>query len=536
MKRLAPGMLALAAPGVAFAAGAMPTAGAAAVANHGSGGAAYIVQARSTNASMKWLTSAGVHGAVALPVVHGAVAHLTSAQLTAARGAGLAATPDSSMRLDGSVTSTCNGAALPAGSHPSVAFLGVTGATQVFARGDIGQGVTVAVLDTGIDSLPDFQGRIIDGVDLTGGSNPTLDAYGHGTFVAGLIASDGQSSHGQYLGEAPGARLVSIKVAGANGSTSETTVIAGIQWAIAHRATDKIRVLNISLGAPPSTPSYADPLDQAVEQAWEAGIVVVTSAGNSGPYNGSITSPGDDPLAITVGALDDGGGTNPANFSIPSFSSVGPTMYDAGFKPDIIAPGRSVISLKAPGSTIAQQNPQACIGSSNFVGSGTSFSTAIVSGMVALMLEQQPNLTPNQVKAALLAGTTPGPSGNPFVDGHGIANAVGAITESGLSLNQQGAASLEQTVAAAGPGPVSLGASWTASPWNPSNWSGAAWNGAAWNGAAWNGAAWNGAAWNGAAWNGAAWNGAAWNGAAWNGAAWNGAAWNGAAWNDSDWS
>jgi serine protease AprX len=469
--------------------------------------------------------------------VHGVLADLTSSQVRAAERQGFSVTPDQSMHMSGAITTACTGVSFPAGSHPSTAFLGVTGATSEFARGDYGQGVTVAVLDTGIDSLPDFQGRLLPGVDLTGGGNAEQDGYGHGTFVAGLIAGNGASSGGQYTGEAPRANVLPIKVAGADGSTSEGTVIEGIEWAIAHKNVDHIRVLNISLGVLPSEPSFDDPVDQAVEQAWRAGIVVVVSAGNSGPNSGTITSPGDDPLAITVGALDDGGGTNPADFSIPSFSSQGPTLFDGLFKPDLVAPGRSVISLEAPGSTIAEDNPNSCIGSANFVGSGTSFSAAIVSGMVALMLEQHPNMTPDQVKGALLAGSTPGPVSNPLLDGHGIASAPGAISAAaaGITLNQLPAFASELTTGTEAPGSISLSSTWAASTLNAANWSGAEWNGAEWNGAEWNGAEWNGAEWNGAEWNGAEWNGAEWNGAEWNGAEWNGAEWNGAEWNGAEW-
>jgi serine protease AprX len=188
---------------------------------------------------------------------------------------------------------------------PTNVFPQVTGASSLVAAGVDGGGVNVAVIDTGIDNLPDFAGRLVGGVDLSGGNNPFVDSYGHGTFVAGLIAGDGASSGGKYVGEAPGAGLVSVKVAGATGTTDLGTVIAGLQWVIANRARLAIRVVNLSLGVPPTSSTVLDPLDQAAEAAWNAGIVVVTSAGNAGPFNGTIMSPGDDPLVITVGALDD---------------------------------------------------------------------------------------------------------------------------------------------------------------------------------------------------------------------------------------
>ena len=390
---------------------------------------------------------------------------------------------------------------------PSAVYPTVTQATSLWSQGINGSGVGVAVLDTGINaSLPDLAGRVIDGVDLSGASTPSpyTDQYGHGTFIAGLIASSGVTSNGAYMGEAPGANLISIKVAGANGITSEGQVIQGIEWAIAHQAADNIRVLNLSIGLMPSGPSGTDPLDQAVEQAWNAGIVVVAAAGNYGPDNLTISVPGNDPLAITVGALDDGGQTNPANYMIPSFTSVGPTLYNGWLKPDLIAPGRSVISLADPGSTIYTQNPSAIDPMGGFTGSGTSFSTAIVSGIVAMMIQAHPSWTPDNAKSQLIATALTPPVNYPLVAGHGIANALGAVMATGVpQLSQASAAAAEQSQPTAD-NPIQK--AWAVSSWNADNWSGVAWNGVAWNGVAWNGVAWNGVAWNGVAWNSDAYN------------------------------
>jgi serine protease AprX len=433
------------------------------------------------------------------------------------------------------------------GPHtPSDAFVQETGASALASAGDTGQGVTVAVLDTGISNLPDFSGRLIGGVDFTGARNPYADAYGHGTFVAGLIAGNGASSGGLYAGEAPGANLVSIKVAGASGVTDLATVMAGIGWAIQHRTLYDIRVLNISLGFQPISSTLLNPLDWAVEQAWAAGITVVTSAGNAGPFNGSILSPGDDPMAITVGSLDDMTTPSVTDDEMNDFSSAGPTSPDGWVKPDLVSSGRSVVSLGAPGSTIWTQYPAGRLGSANFVGSGTSFSAAITSGAAALVLSDSPTLAPNQIKARLIGTTNPGPVGNPFVDGHGALNSLAAATSGDLEFSQSTAGLVPvlsgTTVSLANTGPADTwnpalwgGAAWNSAAWNGSAWNSAAWNGSAWNGSAWNGSAWNGSAWNSAAWNGAAWNSAAWNGSAWNSAAWNGSAWNSAAWNSAAW-
>jgi serine protease AprX len=461
-----------------------------------------------------------------------------------------------------------SGPAAPATRAPAAVFPQASNANALWKQNINGNNVTVAVLDTGIDKLADFGNRIIGGVDLSGEGNPYQDSFGHGTFVSGLIAGNGASSNGAYMGEAPNANLVAVKVAGASGQTDLATVIQGVNWAIANKAKYNISVLNMSLGAIPTSSTVTDPLDQAVESAWEAGITVVVSAGNSGPFNGTILSPGDDPLVITVGAIDDNGTGNSNDDSGASFSSVGPTSPDGWLKPDLVTSGRSVVSLRAPGSTIDTQNPTAEIGSGNFVGSGTSFSAAITSGAAALVIQADENAkknggvpSPDKVKGQLLGTASPGPVGNPLVDGHGVLNVQKAANQSGLQLNQ--------TVPTSGADvgdTVSLYQSWQNSTWNPATWvgstnpngqaltlnnvvnllsvslgaltgnnspivNGSSWNGSTWNGSTWNGSSWNGSSWNGSSWNGSSWNGSSWNGSSWNGSSWNGSSWNGSSWN-----
>src|SRR5579859_4036598 len=421
---------------------------------------------------------------------------------------GIVVTPDVSVSVQDTPVST--------GPHtPSDAFLQQTGAARLADNGDTGKGVTVAVLDTGIDNLPDFSGRLIGGVDLSGENSPFQDSYGHGTFVAGLIAGNGASSGGQYSGEAPGANLVSIKVAGTSGKTDLAALILGLQWAADHQGSYGIKILNMSLGFQAAMSTVINPLDVAVQAVWNSGIAVVVSAGNAGPFNGTILSPGDDPLVITVGALDDMASSSPTDDEMTDFSSVGPTSPDGWVKPDLVTSGRSVVSLAAPGSTIYNNYPSAQVGPANFAGSGTSFSAAITSGAAALVLAANPGLSPNQLKARLIGTTTPGPVGNPFVDGHGALNAYAAATSGPMDYGQS----------AAGLAPTSSGTAVSLSPtgpvdsWNPNLWSGTSPNQAP-SGCVW----WSGWSWNGWAWNGAVSNGAWWNGCAWNGASWNGAA------------
>jgi serine protease AprX len=491
----------------------------------GGSSAEYIVSAPAGTVGtvLSALNGVGATAGNSLSFVNAVTAQLNPPEVTLLEAVpGIVVTPDITVNVQGSVGSSVH--------DPSDAFSQQTGASQLWAQGITGAGVNVAVLDTGIQALPDFAGRMVDGVDLSGGHNPWQDNYGHGTFDAGLIAGNGASSNGAYTGEAPAAGLVSVKVAGASGQTDLATVIAGVGWTIANQSTDGIRVLNMSLGYVPIESTVADPLDQAVEKAWQSGITVVTSAGNSGPGNGSVTSPGDDPLVITSGAVDDGAQANPAKDTMTTFSGVGPTNPDGWFKPDLVTSGRSVVSLRDAGSTIDTQNPSARVGSANFVGSGTSFSAAVTSGAVALLLSADPSYTPNTVKGTLLGTTTPGPVGDPFVDGHGILNAAAAVGSAPMTLNQ----SVPTVVTQIGQ-TVSMEAAGAVSSWNPGNWTGSTWNGSTWNGFTWNGSTWNGSTWNGSTWNGSTWNGSTWNGSTWNGSTWNGSTWNGSTWNGSTW-
>jgi len=410
-------------------------------------------------------------------------------------------------------------------SSPVSTFVESTGAKVLRNGGIDGRGVTVAVLDTGINAVDDLAGRVIAGVDFSSEKLPLKDSFGHGTFIAGLIAGNGSASGGQYAGIAPGANVVSVKVAGADGATSSSTVISGIEWSIRNRDRLGIKVLNLSLGTDPSQSTTTSPLNAAVERAWAAGITVVASAGNSGPMNGTITKPGDDPLVITVGATDEAFTAARSDDTVTTFSSVGPTRADGWYKPDLVAPGRTLVSLRAVDSTNDLANPAARIATSYFKGSGTSFSAAVTSGAAALMLQSDPTSTPDSIKGRMLMTAAIGPVGDPFVDGHGALAVDHAATATGIVFNQANA------VRAGGRSPTVNGVTDLGSAWNGSAWNGSAWNGSAWNGSAWNGSAWNGSAWNGSAWNGSAWNGSAWNGSAWNGSAWNGSAWNGSAWN-----
>ena len=288
-----------------------------------------------------------------------------------------------------------------------------------------GGGVAVAVIDSGISAHPDLGDRVVYSTSVLGGS--ASDGYGHGTHVAGIVGSSGKDSSGPmftrtFKGMAPGISLVSIRVLDSTGTGTDSSVIAGIEQAIQLKNRYNIRVINLSLGRPVSESYTLDPLCQAVEAAWKAGIVVVVAAGNDGRDNsmgtngyGTITAPGNDPYVITVGAMKTNGTPSRSDDTIASYSSKGPTVIDHIVKPDLVAPGNQVVSLIDNGGYLDTTYPQNIVPFTYYTDtsiglpaamyytlSGTSMATPVVSGAAALLLQQNPRLTPDQVKARLM--------------------------------------------------------------------------------------------------------------------------------------
>lgn len=286
-----------------------------------------------------------------------------------------------------------------------------------------GVGVTVASIDTGVVPNADLGARLLARVDFTS-EGDGIDRFGHGTHMAGVIAGNGVTSSGAFDGAAPEANIVSVKVAGWDGATDVSTVIAALRWAVSNRERYGIRVVNLSWGTDAPRGYGTDPLDLAVERAWRAGLVVVVAAGNAGPTPGTLTKPGDDPYVITVGAADTAGTATRADDTVASFSSRGPTP-DGIAKPDVLAPGVSLVSDRAPGSTIDAFKPTARVGTALFKGSGSSQAAAVVSGIAARMIQANPALTNDQVKGILIAtaaGTPTGPGA-----GAGLIDAADAV-------------------------------------------------------------------------------------------------------------
>ena len=259
-----------------------------------------------------------------------------------------------------------------------------------------GAGITVASIDTGVTPNVDLGPRLLARVDFTD-DHDGLDTLGHGTHIAGLIAGSGVVMESQE-GAAPEANLVSVKVAGWDGATDASTVIAALRWVVSNKDRYGIRVVSLAWGTDARSAVEGDPLAAAVERAVDAGLVVVVAAGNRGP--GRVTRPGDDASVITVGAADVHGTAAGGDDTIAPFSSFGTIGGDR--KPDLLAPGVSLISDRAPGSTVDAAHPGARVGDRLFKGSGTSQAAGIVAGVAARIIEANPGLTPAQVKAALV--------------------------------------------------------------------------------------------------------------------------------------
>jgi subtilisin family serine protease len=299
-----------------------------------------------------------------------------------------------------------------------------------------GQGIGVAVVDSGIAPHSALAQSVVANVNFVTGDSQTTDTFGHGTHVAGIIAGNPASASGvtqEYVGGiAPGATLVNVRVLGADGSGLTSDVIAGIEWVVANRELYNIRVINLSLGHPVTEGCSTDPLCEAVNQAVQAGIVVVVAAGNTGAAPdgstilGGISSPGTSPYAITVGALDTWGTVDRSDDTVATFSSRGPTPYDLAVKPDLAAPGTLIVSLEAAGAFLPTTYPSIHVaGSGNnayMYLSGTSMAAPMVTGGVALLLQGSPDLSPAQVKFALQSGATAMTDGGLMGAGAGSVN------------------------------------------------------------------------------------------------------------------
>jgi serine protease AprX len=403
-----------------------------------------------------------------------------------------------------------------------------------------GKGVSIALIDTGVAPVTGLTtGNVVYGPDLSLDSQDPArrytDGFGHGTHLAGLISSKSPD----LTGLAPGAKLLSVKVGASTGAVDVSQVLAAIDWTVAHKNDDPanpVRVMVLAYGTDGVQKYDIDPLCAAVENAWRAGITVVVSGGNNG-NSARLQTPATDKYVLSVGAMDQNGTTTWADDKVASFTSLGDTTR----KVDLLAPGRSLVSLRAPGSSIDLNYPAARIGTGYFLGSGSSQAAAVTGAVIADLLELFPTLSPDQVKKILtqsavsVVGTSIG-----LIDLHWAytdyrrspgdysvsrsAQSYPKSTGKGLLEASRGTAHLSDgTVQLTGENDM-FGAFSTV------NWAAASANKTAWNGGSWMGRIWTGQRWETAGNGPTTWAGRAWSGSAWSGRAWSGRAWSGASW------
>jgi serine protease AprX len=363
--------------------------------------------------------------------------------------------------IDACVADVPNGALAGLANNPAISYIaldrfvdssmertGATiGATAIReAFGYDGSGIGIAVIDSGITAWhDDLTGggslqRVDAFVDFVNGRETAYDDYGHGTHVAGIIAGNGMDSSGARSGIAPNARLIVLKALDATGRGRISDVIAALHYVLVNRAAQNIRVVNMSVAAGVYESYEDDPLTRAAQRLVRAGVVVVAASGNYGHDQqgriiyGGVTAPGNAPSVLTVGASSHRGTIDRSDDTIAGFSSRGPTVIDLAAKPDLVAPGVGIESLSDPNSALYSTQSQYLLEGTvpttylpYLTQSGTSMSAPVVSGTVALMLQANPSLTPNQVKAILQYTAQVYPRYDPLTEGAGFLNAKGAV-------------------------------------------------------------------------------------------------------------
>jgi serine protease AprX len=503
--------------------------------------------------------SAGGRVTRTLGLIDAQAAVLPSAQVAeiAAHPAVAWLVPDRTVTLAHSTT-----AALELGPTSLFHLADTVQAKHVWGQGWSGAGVDVAVIDSGVVPVDGLTapGKVVHGPDLSFESGEDavrhLDTYGHGTHMAGIIAGRddavaapvADSGHDRFVGIAPDARVVSLKVAESAGATDVSQVIAAIDWVVQHGRSDglNIRVLNLSFGTDGVQDYRLDPLAHAVEEAWRRGVVVVAAAGNEGYGDGRMNNPAYDPHVIAVGGSDGRGTVAPGDDVVAGWSSRG----DLARRPDLVAPGQSVVSLRDPGSRIDVDHPAGRVGERFFRGSGTSQAAAVVSGAAALLLQQRPGLTPDQVKHLLTSTARPLPDADPSAQGAGLLDVRAAAAAPTPTSRQSwpsslGTGSLDLARGSShvtvdgtpliGEQSVFLTA-WNAFGWTTALVDGTAWSGGSWTGNSWTGNSWTGNSWTGGAWLGNSWTGNSWTGNSWTGNSWTGNSWTGNSWTGNSWS
>jgi subtilisin family serine protease len=363
-----------------------------------------------------------------------------------------------------------------------------------------GEGVTVAIMDTGVAEHPDLNGSVTGRLDFVRDGSANYDAGGHGTFIAGLVAANGAMK-----GIAPSAKIVSLRVLDANGNGTMRSVIAAFDWILKNQSRARIQVLNLSWGAPQATTYHKDLLSALVEAAWFSGITVIAAAGNDGP--GAVTSPASDPFVVTVGAFDDQGTATAEDDTFASFSATGPTL-DGFAKPDVLAPGEHVKSLRVRGVTYLGADGQP-VGSPTdpyIHMTGTSASAAFATGVAALVASAHRGYTPTQIKGALVAsGRSVAGSRVAAIDAPNALTRIPAAVNVGLRPSKLLLAILARS------GQLRIaGVTWEGVTWEGVTWDGVTWEGVTWDGVTWESVSWESVSWESVSWETVTWEGVTW--------------------------
>jgi len=546
-------------------------------------------QGENTAAVQQAVGNVGGHVTRVIRIIDGVVATVPSDSLQALRaepGVG-EVTPNAPVHLQSTLTGNGWDPTTDVGSLYNTTLL--TGAQSYWAAGFTGQGVDVAVIDSGAVPVNGLRapGKLVMGPDLSFDSQMPnmehLDAYGHGTHMSGIIGGrDSAALPGHYVGDtsdflgmAPDSRIISIKVADSHGNSDVIQVLAAIDWVVQHHQDPgfNIRVVNMSFGTDSYQSYVYDPLTFAAEQAWHSGVIVVGATGNRGIKSG-VMDPADDPYLIAVGAADTMGTNTTADDQVAAFSSGG----DGFRNPDLVAPGTHIVSLRDPGSYIDENYPRARVATRFFRGSGTSQAAAVVSGAVALLLSQNPLLTPDEVKNLLTSTATPlantpaqyqgagelnlraaltalpAPSAQAYAPSTGTGSLDGArgsfhVTSNGVVLQGEtdifGLPVDTSLLAAAETGNgawangIFNGVVWTGAGWGTETtqdgWAGQAWNDAAWSNTSWSNTSWSNTSWSNTSWSNTSWSNTSWSNTSWSNTSWSNTSWSDNAWASASW-
>ena len=374
-------------------------------------------------------------------------------------------------------------------------YLDTLGVRDVWTMGYKGQGIGIAVIDSGAQH-PDLDANVV--VEQPFNVHNKINDYtGHGTHVAGILVGPGAGSKGEYAGVAPGASLIALNVGEYDGMSYESDIVAAMQWVYDNKDAYNIRVVNISINSTVASSYHESPLDAAAEILWFNGIVVVASAGNtdtSSPVNTITAAPANDPFIITVGATDENDTAMWQDDTISAYSASGSTL-DGTLKPDIYAPGVDIISALANMSYWEYQYPERVITTrvvgkeyEYFRASGTSMAAPMVAGAAALILQHEPGLTPDQVKYRLM-------NASETISGYAYLNVYKAVT--GTTTESANIGQVPALLLATGEDAVDFASvGWNSVGWNSVGWNSVGWNSVGWNSVGWNSVGWNSVGWN----------------------------------------